>query len=207
MKGAICPQSWNQGSLHKQGTHSGLFREHWRQEKSQRSRKLVLAPGLRDLGVFYLLPGGSLWTHTLTHCTVTGWLISLQPQCCVLWNWNTVGAAMRARMSHLSCKPAQPLSSAAQLLGTLYILFRLGASYCLLEFIPLLYGWCHFAPKIKPVILLPLDNYRSFLSRRSVEKRCPRKAPSLLLSRSKLQPQSKCAVTLLRLLSPTVGNE
>lgn len=49
----------------------------------------------------------------------------------VLGNWKSFRATMRARMSHLSCKLTQPLFPAAQQLGTLYILFRLGASYCL----------------------------------------------------------------------------
>lgn len=103
------------------------------------------------LEVHYLLPGGSLWTHTL-HSHRAADLSATS----VLWNWNTVGAAMRASMSCLSCKPAQSLSPGAQLLGTLCILFRLGVSYCLVGFIPLHFGRYHFAPETKPVSLLPL---------------------------------------------------
>lgn len=43
----------------------------------------------------------------------------------LLRTWNAGGAARRAGTSCLSSKAAQPLSSAAQLLGTLCILFRL----------------------------------------------------------------------------------
>lgn len=62
----------------------------------------------------------TLWSCTLhSHRETELSAISL------LRNGNAVGAAMRARMSHLSSKTAQPLSSTAQLLGTLCVLFRL----------------------------------------------------------------------------------
>lgn len=111
-------------------------------------------------GLFWLLARGALGIpHLLWQVHLHGHRGAELSAASLLRNGNTVGIASRARMSCLSSKPAQPPPSAAQLLGTMCILFRLGvhmSSFILPCGIQSSVLWLiyHFVPKRKSVVLL-----------------------------------------------------
>lgn len=119
---AVCPQHWETEQPTPADESLWLVWKASEAGGSQRwSRGLALTPGLRDLRD--TSPRSTSVDTVAMHATqrCEAELSAASP----LRTWNAGGAARRTGTSCLSSKLAQPLSSAAQLLATLCILFRL----------------------------------------------------------------------------------